>query len=447
MVFGTILDPYETFRDGSIVLDSDDESAPLEAAFETGLRPLLGRFVGVLHCGSGARVYTDPIGALPVVFDRNCRTVASSPLAIPGVTHEERFRQDLYDSIKWPLVSRGDNTWIPGTVTYYDGVERVLPNHYLDLRMWDSRRFWPSEPVTRSPEALEARVESIVGHLRSVFDYIDDTYANPQLSLTAGKDSRTLLATAKPLAKAGRIGMFTIGDSDWEVDRHIAQRITRELGLRWTPLSVIESSAREERTWSEQTGYTVGSAVKETYTTMWQLDADAEIGGLGGEIGRSYLWQDGDDSDTEIGPRDILTRYNKPDHPALAASLEPWFEGVSQFDTYTTLDLAHQEHRLGNWAGPQHLGFRPTVDHIRPYCFRPIIETTHRLDPDWRHADQLPHRIIGQCWPELEQFPYNSFTDWKRHAVKVKKAVGMLESAAANPDIAAAYLSRKYRGR
>jgi hypothetical protein len=290
-----------------------------------------------------------------------------------------------------------------------------------------------------------AEIEAIIDNLRRIFATVIERYDNPTMGLTAGKDSRSLVAVARKWVKNHRISVFTLGENDRDVDRHIAQRLTRTHGLKWTPLSITEATEAEQRRWLERTGYTVGSGIKETHPTLQTLTTDAEIGGIGGEVGRGYLWQDSDQRNTEIKPSDLLFRWHKPEHPELAAVLEEWLREVEKFDTYTVLDLAHQEHRLGCWGGPQHLGFRSEVDHIRPLLYRPIIESAFHLSPETRRTDGLPLQIIDRCWPELSEFPYNSFTDWKKYWATIENNTNTIKSAISHPKMALDYLTRKYR--
>jgi hypothetical protein len=444
LVFGTILDPGGRVRDGRIRLDPDHTAESPLRSFEWALSGLLGRYVGLYDSEAGRHLYTDPIGALPCVYDERRGIVAASPSMMPDTDTGERFREDLFKAVKRPLVGRGANIWLPGSLTYFRGIERLLPNHSLDLETWETRRFWPRESDTGSNPSSAGEIERIIEILSDIFELIVETYTTPTMSLTAGMDSRSLLAVARDPVTRGDISLFTIGDSDRNVDVYTARRITRAHDLDWTALPIVEATEREQARWLRRTGYTVGSAVKETYLSMHSLDTDAEVGGIGGEMGRGYLWKDSDNSENEITSTDILLRYHKPEHPELLETVEEWFHSVTQFDTYTILDLAHQEHRLGCWGGPQHLGFRAGVDHLRPFCYRPVVESMHRLTPEIRRNDQLPRRIIEQCWSELDRRPYNSFTGWRKYWGLLERNASTAKAAVSNPQATLEYLSQRY---
>ncbi|SFR73853.1 hypothetical protein SAMN04487947_4031 [Halogeometricum rufum] len=449
IVFGTVLD-VESRRSGDEIRLGDDLADPIVDAFEDVLRGLLGRYVGLLDADGVHRVYPDSAAALPVVYHKDEPVVAASPLAIPSVSHARDFRADLFEAVRWPLISRGCNTWVPGKLTYYRGVERLLPNHYLDLKRWEAVRYWPRDGQrddAANGGSADEEIQTVVETLQHLFDRIASVYRRPAMPLTAGKDSRLLLAVARELVEDGTVSLYTFGGSDYEVDPHIARRIASDHRLDWRPLRIVEATTSEQKAWLRATGCTVSSAIREIHPTLRSLDADVQIGGLGGEIARGYFWRESDRAETEIDPVELLFRFSKPPHPELISSLEAWYEGVGHLDTYTMLDLAYQEHRLGCWAGPQHLGLPPGLDYIRPLWYRPIIESMHRLPPEMRRADEFPTRIVETCWPELNDYPYNSFTDWKGYWKTARRGVKGAATTVSNPRMAAYYLSRKYVSR
>lgn len=444
IVFGNILDTSDRVDGDELRLDVEQSDGGIADRFEHALRDVLGRYVALVDDGDGLRVYTDPAGALPVLYDETEGTLAASPVAMPGVDHRSRFRDALFEEVKWPLISRGENTWLPGSITYYSGIRQLLPNHYLELDTWTSNRFWPVESALATDSDPAAEIDRIVTTLEDVFALIADRYRESKMSLTAGKDSRSLLAASHRQAKAGEISFFTLGTDERDVDTHIARQLARTHDIHWEAYPIIEASAEEQEQWLQRTAHTVGSASKEIFPTMRQIDADVEIGGLGGEIGRGYYWKDFDRRRSDVGPTELLIRFHKPEHPKLIAALEEWCSDVAQFDAYTTLDLAYQEHRLGCWGGPQHLGYPADIDYVRPLWHRPIIESVHRLPPDIRRNDELADRIVDATWPELTRLPYNSFTDWKEYWSGIRNGIGQGRAAIANPSTALDYLWRHH---
>ena len=119
----------------------------------------------------------------------------------------------------------------PLGLTPRDGVERVLPNHFLDLSDWTLVRRWPTAPLVFDADPVT--VQHMVGEVtrRAIAALARDHVL--QSPLTAGRDSRALLACARGMAD--RMTLFTaelprelVG---WR-DVTVATAIARRFGLR-----------------------------------------------------------------------------------------------------------------------------------------------------------------------------------------------------------------------
>jgi len=441
LVFGTWIDTRTENQDQDHQLDTEATQS-VRAGCEQALNDLAGRYVCLINTSEGVSLYLDPAGSLPAVYDVNREVVSASPAAMVNIDHRERFRPDLFEAVTWPLISEGENSWIPGTLTYYRDIARLLPNHYLDLQSWEQIRHWPGNDISTHSVDPAVVVEKILSELQSFFDKLVSTYRQPAISLTAGKDSRLLLAAAKSKAVNHDISFFTFGTDDANVDVHIARQLANATGVDWATLPIRRATEIQQTEWLERTGHTVSSAIKIIHPTLQHLDSDVQVGGLGGEIGRGYYWQDSRNPNTDIGPSELLLCFNKPELPELHETISEWCLGAEQFNTYTTLDLAYQEHRLGCWGGPQHLGLPPEKDYLRPLWHRPIIALMHRLPPKTRYRDELVNRVIEQAWPELGVYPYNSFINWRQYQSKITGTTAKVKTALEHPAIALNILYR-----
>lgn len=439
LVVGETLDIDHRGPNCEIRLDGVPSQDSTDAIVRVQSR-LIGRYVGLTDADGGLRVFTDPAGTLPVVYDDEQEFIAASPLSIPTVSQRTHFRERFYEEIRSP-----GSSWLPGTRTYYRGVKRLLPNHYLDTATWRTDRYWPAENVERRPNTGSGTtIERIVADLGRVLESIVNHYSNPELGFTAGKDSRSLLAVARSWARTGTMALYTYDNEQYAVDVHVARKITTDHHLDWTPVRPIEATPSERERYLRRTGYCVSTAAKAIHPTIQELDVDARIGGMGGEIGRGYYWRVSDDARTEIDVVELLDRFQRPHHRELVDDLEDWLREVDDFDYPTTLDLAYQEHRLGCWGGPQQLGILEDSDYFAPYCFLPIIESIHELTPDVRTFDELPHEVIHRTWRELDAYPYNSYSGWQRWR-NLSDDVQTVKAAIANPRAAVRYLARNYR--
>src|SRR5215470_12067320 len=84
------------------------------------------------------------------------------------------------------------NAMYPLGLTPRRGVERVLPNHYLDLKQWALVRRWPKGDLPFDRDPSEA-VRTVAATASRTIDGIAAAYS-VQSPITAGRDSRLMLA-------------------------------------------------------------------------------------------------------------------------------------------------------------------------------------------------------------------------------------------------------------
>ena len=170
-------------------------------------------------CWAGERrIYLDPCGTMGLVFDRGAEHAASSAAALLGdAEYRARFRRKLFHDLD--VIHMG---WFPGTITAHEGVERLLPNHYLDLTSWQVHRHWPTRSrIARNPDgvsALDALSDSITAQCTALLN--SDPIA---VALTAGVDSRFVLASTRALK--GEIAYATVRGVWNSVDSYGARRL------------------------------------------------------------------------------------------------------------------------------------------------------------------------------------------------------------------------------
>ena len=441
LVIGRALDVVHGGRPGEIHLSVD---RPLDRAgsVERIQRRLVGRYVGLIEAETGPCLFADPGGALPVVYDDG-GSVAASPLSLPTVAQDTHFRDTLFD-----VFDSQSGSWLPGTATYYRGVRRLLPNHVLDLESWEVDRFWPDDDWEgwARDGADDDVADQIVTDLTTVCDAAMEHYRRPTMGLTAGLDSRCLLALVREWATDGSLSLYTYESDEYRLDVHMARRIAADHGLDWTPVPTAEATRRQQEEFKKRSGYAVSTAAKAIHPTIRGLETDARIVGMGSEIGRGYYYRLSDSERTDIDGERLLERLNRPVHPEIAADLDDWLHELAGLDTYTTLDLAYQEHRLGCWSGPQYLGILEDCDVISPFCYRPVIELMHRTSPDFRRFDRLQGHIIDRRWSELNGYPVNAYAGlsrWRNLGDRLKR----VRTGLSRPGDAWRYVRGTYFGR
>ena len=372
------------------------------AEFERHLYTLGGRYAAVFLGQTQSRVYLDPCGSLAVVYCPGQRLVASSPNLIPPEAstpeHDELIRAV-------GVVERG--RWYPFGLTPRRGVERLLPNHALDLETWQPVRHWPigglpptNPDVAGAVAEIAAIAETAVGAVAS---------AHPvAMPLTAGRHTRMQLACARRHLPGMVFFTIPLPDERAVLDCAVARRIARRFRLRYVPLRWKEATANELDAWLYRTGGCVGGRTWKTVRTLNQLDPDrCIVSAIFGELGGPPSSRNAD-VDPRASPRDLVTRILRLfPTPELVERARQWLEQVPAQGAFGVLDFLRLEQRYGCWAGPQEYGPTNPAFQLSPFCHRRIVELALTLPVDYRKRDRLPRDLIQSRWPELLRFPFN----------------------------------------
>lgn len=386
------------------------------AMLESALAELGGRFVAIVLAGPIARLYLDACGSLAAVYSTHAPVVASTPSLIDG--REHAWDQELARFLQMPASGR----WYPFGLTPKRNVERLLPNHYLDLASWSARRHWAGPAKGAGEPPVQALVEAIVARTRRNIAATARTYPL-HMSLTAGRDSRMLLACARDQIE--RIVFFTFTRGRDTADAQIARTLAREHGLAHRQLRIESASPAELAAWLERTGRCVSGEIWKIHPTLRRLDHErALLPGMAGEVARAYLWRPEDTAERRLEPAELLARCHLPANQPMLLRAEAWLAELAGLSAYTILDLLYLEQRLGCWGGPQQYGGDGySACQLFPLAHREIFAAMLALPPEYRRGNQLALDICRLAWPELLRLPFNQFSGWQRYPRRVAKAL------------------------
>jgi hypothetical protein len=414
-LLGYPIDPDGNLITSKVVLDEDATNALTPERFETFLYRFGGRYAAVLLAGVMARVYLDPCGSLSVVYCPSQKLVASTPSLIP---YGPDVRDD--DALITTLGLPESAEMFPLGLTAKLGVERLLPNHYLDLDEWRSVRNWPPGPIQDIDDVQDAvsrigtRVRRNIGAMAS---------RSPHLALTAGQDSRMLLACAREFSDV--LTCFTTwSDMTSKVDCDVANRICRRFGLKHVGLRFQDPRLYEVGEWLFRTGFSLGglpgwrgaSAVRKLNPR--RVDLSGHIG----ELARANYWGAEVPSSEEVAPARLTAICGFPPNSTTKPRFQEWLAGLSFLEPDRILDFFYLEQRLGCWAGIIPYGVAEDGQClVFPLCHREIIALMLALPHRYRWNGALPIDIVRREWPELLEYPINTPLGIQRAWVAVER--------------------------
>jgi hypothetical protein len=288
------------------------------------------------------------------------------------------------------------------------GVERVLPNHYLDLSTWTLVRRWPTGelPIVTDTSAVHRRVATLASR---TIEAVAGT-CPIQLPLTAGHDSRVLLACSR--AVQDHVTLFTAhlpGETTGWRDITVAQAIAAKVGLPHTVLPHLRARASDLREFVERTGGETGEPRGwQAIRTFKQTAPDrATLMGHSADIARGYYWKWLQPNTTVTASR-LLKICRVPPLPDFVARAKAWLRALPTRNMITVMDLVYAEQSGGCWAGViEYAEDGYSLLRLAPMCHPEIIRTLMSLPEAYRRAAGFEHDLLAARWPELLEFPIN----------------------------------------
>lgn len=394
---------YPIDEDGVLHADGGTLKAPADGpGFQAAVDRIGGRYLAVLVDSPHPRIYPDPAGSYSSVFCPDMGLVASTSHLIP-YSEETEDNVPLIEELGIPRT----NSMYPVGLTPRRGVWRLLPNHYLDLDRWESRRYWTSSHVTETVPSEEWATD-LANIIKRQVEAVARVYPC-YLPFTAGWDSRTVLACARSLVS--ELTLYTVQMPDWgaAIDAALARRITRRLDLTYESLAWITPRQEDVDEWAFRTargtGERRGSRAMTTYKTLsWNR---VRLLGNVGDLARGYYWAKQPEV-PPVTPETLASRCGVRDSEEGLRQLAKWIDEAPDVDPIRLWDLFYIEQRLGCWAGVWPYGeYLGPGFVLFPMCHRRLIEGMISPDPAQRRSACFNRKIIQVAWPELLKWPVN----------------------------------------
>jgi len=168
--------------------------------------PLGGRWALLVAIGQDRWLFHDPCGYRQVFYARPHAEglwCASQPALLAEVLPLEVDPEA--QAFLRTYRRREPQYWWPGDTTLYRDVRHLQPNHYLNLVTGTCHRYWPESDLDARPTAGVLAENSRL--LQGLIDSASRRF-ELALSITAGSDTRTLLAASRFLGS--RLYCFTL---------------------------------------------------------------------------------------------------------------------------------------------------------------------------------------------------------------------------------------------
>ena len=410
ILLGYLLDPRHSGRDDRAIMTDVLQHTHSAHTVLTSFDPLAGRWVALYICDGRVRIFHDAGGLRQVYFgrDKNADTwCGSRPEVLARVTGAAPDLSTM-DSLRRDGVFRPATHFWPGSGSAFAGIQRLLPNHYLDLETSRVTRYWPTAPIAdMSPErAIERSAASLTGVISAASRRFPLA-----LALTAGYDSRLLLAASR--SHVQEMAFYTLrrpATRRRHADLYLPRKILRDQGL-----------ARKLIPVEPVTGGAVAKAIEESFTLHHQAAINhatalqsnpplsggwVTVNGNVAEVARCAYPR------VEVTPENLArstgagaSRFAQEQFGAWYASAEP----AIRHSNINAWDLFYWEQAIGGWLATLRSEFDAVEEGVSPYNSRAFLECLLGVDESLRSAPSytLHRQLIAHLWPQLLQYPIN----------------------------------------
>lgn len=374
---------------------------------------LAGRYVILYREGENLYVLPDATCSLPIHFDNRLGMRAFAAAEFPIAETEGLKKSELARKVHR---AGRDTHPLPGTMTYYDEISILTPNHYLDCQVPRAVRFFPlgtQLPPLTMEEAAE-RVETLTIESIRQMQKIRE-FACP---LTAGKDSRLTYGLFRKINPDQEAFTFCRNNGDFlkTQDAILPPKICDALGCRHT-LIPHERAPEEYQALCRRilNDDFMPRQVDWPYMFKKQYPGKAIYGSgifdcvgkicfIGRELpswfATTIFVSSRCDFFNAVGRRYVREwlRENRKDPTNL-----------SLFDLYTW------EWRCGRWMPRHPIVFAAlSVEYISMYNSREILLTMMRTSRPWRSRAKLHEKMFERLGEVYTAIPFNPKSGFKK---------------------------------
>jgi len=402
-VLGYIIDPFAPDKKDQDVADTLAQECHTADEMFMGIRRLSGRFVLLYRDSRSFLATGDACHFRQIYFARigSGLVLTSSPELFLAY-----FRLDLQTSsekvefMSLPAYRNQEDAWY-GDLAIDDRLQKVLPNHYLEISQRKVTRV-PAESVREAVTDGEV-IDNTAAILKGTYSALTQRY-HPMQPITAGWDSRVLLSASRGVKDKIRFYVFS-SPSTKPADVWVPRRLSKRLELDFTVIEpaplheTFMSNYRAEHVMPRVLPKTV--QIQHHYNCGYDTDV-ININGNAAEIARCFYG---------YTPRkvtiDMLLTFSGYGRQSrfINEQLEKWYPQACQYAAESgipLLDLFYWEQRMGNWGAMFPYEQDIAVEEISPFNNRSLLHGLLRILPRRRRAPGFPffRKLVQHLWAE-----------------------------------------------
>ncbi len=316
--------------------------------------------------------------------------------------------------------------FLPGDLSQFDGVCRVVPNTYATFRKSDGtfavNRFYPTRNIAmcKTEQEYDATIDEICNLLHANMKLISKKWNKPAISMSGGMDSKATFACANGLYDKFEYYSYDTMYGD-RPDVAAAKEIASAAGVQHKIYVVSEQDADfphvdqvrviMEHNWGD-IGRVNDNDVRKRMFFMDMPDFDVEVKSWVSEVGRANYYKKFGlkKMPKHLSARQMTTMYKFFSYNRRQAKetdrIFSQYIAKTNANRIFNLDASDMylwEFRYGSWGGlvitSEH---RMSYDITIPYNNRNLMELFLRLPLEKRIADTPHYDIIRKMNPKVD---------------------------------------------
>ncbi len=385
-----------------------------------------GRFVLIIQERDTFRLLHDATATRKVYYSKWERGVwcASQPhllarvLGIKITTNQEKLA--YYKSKEFVSLCNSN----VGDTTHYEEIRQLMPNHFLDINSFRVKRFWPDIKIEYRPveDVAKKCAEMLEGFMESITNRYD-----VMLPVTAGKDSRILLAASKRFKE--RVFYYINKEhrlKETNADIAVPRKLLSKLGLDFhilNPYGTVDEDFKQ--LYFENNEFASVKYLPLIYNYYLNFREKINLpGNIASAEFELFLGQKKKISGNDLASWNKLGRYEYAKN-----YYNQWISECQELcRTYNIniLNLFYWEERLGNAGTQIQLEKDIAQEDFNPFNSRDLailyssVKPKDILAPDFK----LHKRIMEILWPEVLSVQINPGRRMIR--LKIFKTFGIL---------------------
>lgn len=413
-LIGFILDPDNPESSdadivNALILKLSDSDSFVEHTYKYG-----GRWILIVNDGKEIGLFNDAVGLRQIFYTETLHTNelwCASQSGIIADALDLKMDEEAVNFIKSYEFRKNPEFRWPGNSSPYREIKHLLPNHYLNLETGHCKRFWPDKPLSDLSlhEAIEIVSSTLQGLMKSASNRFDLA-----LSITAGLDSRVVLASSKEISDSvSYMTVRQIGMRDDHSDVTTPSRLLSKLGLKH---DVVKSSLIIDDEFIEIFKKNVSIphyiyAPDAQAILNYYVHSKVAVTGSTSEVSRSsFRALMNRPKSQKLVLQNFARLQNMGTNKFALDHFEKWFSGLREVYNLDILNLFEWELDDGNWLAMCQLEFDIAwKDIFTPFNCRSLITTMLSVKQEYMMPPkyELYQMLIKNLWPEVLNVPIN----------------------------------------